>query len=182
MWRYNKRILNRIKSLHRKSRNIVLDWSRKFAKYVVLKARRARSAIVLENLNKLWFNASRKSSSLVDKLSRFAYRKLQLAIMTKAIEYNVPIIFINPKDTSTTCPRCGVKLVYNHRLAMCGKCRFIADRDTVGVVNIYIRALRGMRGSIGSPLNVLPMKDETRQREETINEPMTAHIKTYTST
>jgi len=51
----------------------------------------------LEDLNRLWFNASRKSSSLADKLSRFAYRKLQLAIITKAIENNVLIIFINPK-------------------------------------------------------------------------------------
>ena len=151
MWRYNERILDRIRGLHRRSRNIVVDWSRKFAKYMVLKARRTKSAIVLEDLEKLWFNASRKPSSLTDKLSRFAYRKLQLAIITKAIEYNVPIIFVNPRNTSTICPRCGSKLTYNHRLAVCRKCRFVADRDVVGAVNIYLRALTGMRGSMGLP-------------------------------
>ncbi len=179
MWRYNERILGRVRSLHRKSRNIVVDWCRKFAKYIVLKARRTRSAIVLEELYKLWFNTSKKSSSLADKLSRFAYRKLQHAIITKAIEYNVPILFVNPRRTSTTCPRCGTKLSYNHRLAICRNCGFVADRDTVGAMNICLRALRRMWGSLGSPLNAPPMNNETRGRGRTKNEPMTVHIQSY---
>ena len=151
MWRYGKRILDRVRALHRKSKNIVVDWSRKFAKYMVLKAKETRSAMVLEDLERLWFYSSQKSSSLADKLSRFAYRKLQHAVVTKAIEYNVPIIFVNPRGTSSVCPVCGAKLVYNHRLAVCRKCGFVADRDVVGAVNIYLRALTGMRESMGLP-------------------------------
>ncbi len=181
MWRYSKRILGRIRKLHRRSRNIVADWSRKFAKYIVLKARRTRSAIVLEDLEKLWFNTFRKSSSLANKLSRFAYRKLQLAIITKAIEYNVLIIFVNPRNTSTTCPRCGAKLSYNYRLAMCRKCGFIADRDTIGAMNIHLRAHRRMYPSLGSRANAPPMNDEARGKGRTIHEPMTVHIKSYTN-
>ncbi len=181
MWMYNGRILDRIRCLHIRSRNIVVDWSRKFAKYMVLKARRTRSAIVLEDLEKLWFNASRKSSSLADKLSRFAYRKLQHAIITKAIEYNVPIVFVNPRNTSSTCPRCGVKLSCTHRLAICSKCGFMADRDTVGAMNICLRVLRGMRGSQGSPLSAPAMKNEARRSGRTKYEPMTIYIKSYTS-
>ena len=181
MWRYNGRILDRIRSLHRRSRNIIVDWSRKFAKYIVLKAKKAKSAIALENLDKLWFNASKKSSSLADKLSRFAYRRLQLAIITKAIEYNVPIDFVNPRGTSSTCPRCGAKLSYIHRLAVCKKCKFKADRDTIGALNIYICSLRRMWGSVGSLPNALAMKDEARQSGRTKDEPMTLYIKSYTS-
>ena len=181
MWRYNERILDRIRSLHRRSRNIVVDWSRKFAKYIVLKAKRTRSVIVLEDLDKLWFNSSQKSSSLADKLSRFAYRKLQLAIITKAIEYNVPIMFVDPKNTSSMCPRCGAKLFYTHRLAICRKCGFITDRDTVGAMNIYLRAARRMRGSQGSPPSAPAMNNETRGSGRTVNEPMTVYIKSYTS-
>ncbi len=107
-----------------------------------MKARRTWSAIILEDLEKLWFNASRKSSSLADKLSRFAYRKLQLAIITKAIEYGVLIIFVNPRGTSTTCPRCRTKLSYDHRLSMCSRCGLVADRDIVGSINIYLKALK----------------------------------------
>ncbi len=54
MWRCNGRILNRIKSLHRHSRNIVVNWCKKFAKYIVLKATRTRSAVVLEDLERLF--------------------------------------------------------------------------------------------------------------------------------
>ncbi len=85
---------------------------------------RARSVIILEDLEKLRFNTSQKSSKLANKLSRFAYRKLQHAIITKTIEYNVSIIFVNPKSTSTVCPRCGAKLSYKHRLAMCSRYGF----------------------------------------------------------
>ena len=181
MWRYNGRILDRVKSLHRRSRYIVVDWYRKFAKYIVLKAKKTKSVIVLEDLEKLWFNASNKSSSLADKLSRFAYRKLQQVIMTKAVEYNVPVIFVNPKDTSTICPRCGAKLSYTHRLAICRKCGFISDRDTVGAMNIYLRALRGMSPLQGWGRNAPAMKDETRQSGRTKDEPMMLYIKSYTN-
>jgi putative transposase len=178
-WRRNGKWLNIIRVLHRRSKNIVIDWSRKFAKYIVLKVRRTRSAIVLEDLEKLWFNSSRKSKTLADKLSRLTYRKLQLAIITKAIEYNVPVIFVNPRNTSSVCPRCGAKLVYNHRLGICRKCRFIADRDTVGAMNIYFRTLRILAPRHGS-WSTRSMTDETRLKSGVQrNEPMTTHIHSY---
>ncbi len=148
-WRRSIKWVETIKALHKRSRDIVIDWSHKLAKYIVLKARRTRSAIVLEDLEKLWYNSSRKLTSLADKLSRFAYRKLQLAIITKAIEYNVPILFVNPKGTSSTCPRCGNRLSYNHRLAICRKCGFMTDRDTVGAMNIYLKALKYLAHAMG---------------------------------
>ncbi len=52
-WRRNEKWLGIIRALHRRSRNIVVNRSRKFAKYIVLKARRTRSTIVLEDLEKL---------------------------------------------------------------------------------------------------------------------------------
>ena len=179
-WRRNEEWLEIIRALHKRSRNIVVDWSRKFAKYIVLKAKRTRSVIVLEDLGKLWFSSSRKSKTLADKLSRFAYRRLQSAIITKAIEYNVPIIFVDPRNTSSTCPRCGAKLTYNHRLAICRKCGLIADRDIVGAMNIYLKALKTLAPCQGSR-GTRSMTDETRPKSGfSRNEPMIVHIKTYT--
>ena len=103
-WRRNGKWLRIIRALHRRSINIIIDWCKKFAKYIVLKAKRTRSIIVLENLDRLWFNASQKSKTLADKLSRFAYRKLQSAIMTKAIEHNVPIVLVDPKKHLDNMP------------------------------------------------------------------------------
>ncbi len=159
-----------------RSRNTIIDWTRKYAKYISLKARRINAGIVIEDLENLWNNIShRNNSTIVWKLSRFAYRKLLCAIITKCIEYNVPVIMVHPKGTSSKCPRCGTKLTYNHRLALCLKCRFMADRDKIGVLNIYSCAFKGMRGSHGSPLSAPAMKDETRQSGRTLDEPMTSH-------
>ncbi|OYT48088.1 MAG: transposase, partial [Desulfurococcales archaeon ex4484_42] len=89
-----------------------------------------------------------KSSTLANRLSRFAYCKLQLAIVTKAIEYNIPVIYVDPRGTSTLCPKCRAKLSYTHGLAICEKCGFMADRDTVGTMNVH---LRGFKGYVGEP-------------------------------
>ncbi len=181
VWRRNRKWLGIIRALHRRSRNIVVDWCRKFAKYIVLKARRTRSAIVLEDLEELWSNVSRKSSSLADKLSRFAYHKLQQAILTKAVEYNVPIVFIDPKNTSTMCPRCEYRLFYNYKLAICPRCNLIADRDTVGAMNIYLKAIKYLAPCHGS-WGTHPMTNESRVKGGLLkDEPMTIHTKTYTS-
>ncbi len=166
-WRYNSRILGRIRALHRRTRNVVVDWCRKVAKNIVLKAKRLRACIILEDLEKLWFVRSQEDSKLAWKLSRFAYRKLQLAIITKAIELNVPVVFVDPRETSSTCPRCGNKLEYVYRLGYCTKCCFIADRDTIGAINLYLRVLNGSVGGFGSRLNEGGMKDETRQTTPT---------------
>ncbi len=178
-WRRNEKWLEIIRALHRRSKNIVVDWCRRLAKYIVLKARKAGSIIVLEDLEKLWFNSSRKSKTLADKLSRFAYGRLQHAIITKAIEYNVPILFIDPRNTSSTCPRCGTKLSYNHRLAICRKCRFIADRDTIGAINIYLRALQAIAPRPRS-WGTHPMTDETQPKGGLPkDEPMTINMHSY---
>ncbi|MFP3302106.1 MAG: RNA-guided endonuclease TnpB family protein [Caldivirga sp.] len=150
-WRFNKRILNRISSLHRRSRNIVTDWSWKFAKQIVMKALRKGYAIALEDLNGLRENANKRSDLVAWKFTMFAYRRLQHAVIAKAVEYGVPVIIVNPKGTSSKCPICGHRLTYVHRLAICEKCGFIADRDTVGAMNIWLRALHAHAGACGLP-------------------------------
>jgi len=163
-WRFNKRILNRVKSLHGKARNIVTDWSWKFARQIVLKALRKGYAIALEDLNGLRKRAGNVNDIVAWKFTMFAYRRLQHAVIAKAIEYGVPVIIVNPKGTSSVCPICGHKLTYIHRLAICERCSFIADRDTVGAMNIWLRALHAHAGACGLPPSAPPVKDETRQR------------------
>jgi len=163
MWRCNKKILNRIRELHRRSRSIVIDWCRKFAKEVVLKAGRYGYAIALEDLEKLRESFSDKNSKIVWKLTMFAYRKLQESIMSKAVEYNIPIIFVDPRKTSSKCPRCESKIRYFGRLGICRRCGFIADRDVIGAVNIWLKVLKGYAGVPGSPPRAPAMKGEARE-------------------
>jgi len=160
-WRFNGKILSRVRELHRRARNIVIDWSWKFAKHVVLKALRHGYAVALEDLEGLRENTNNKSDEVVWKFTMFAYRRLQHSIISKALEYGVPIIIVNPRNTSSTCPRCAEKLVYIYRLAVCKKCEFKADRDSVGAMNIWFRALQAYAGVPGSPQRAPAMKGET---------------------
>jgi len=92
----------------------------------------------------------------------FAYRKLQEAMVAKAIEYNVPILLANPRGTPSTCPRCSAKLSYTHRLGTCSRCGFIADRDRIGAMNIWLRFIHAYAGEPGSPLSAPAVNDEAR--------------------
>ncbi len=162
-WRYNAKILDRVRSLHRKARNIITDWCRKLAKEIVVKARRCRYAVALENLACLRERSlARNGSRVVWKLKMFAYRRLHESVVSKAIEYGVPIIFVDPRDTSRSCPRCGDMLLYVHRLATC-RCGFVADRDVVGAMNVLLRSLHACVGAPGSLPNAPAVKDEIRR-------------------
>jgi IS605 OrfB family transposase len=163
-WRFNEKILSRVKALHRKSRNIVTNWCWKFSKQVVLKALKHEYAIALENLESLRESANSKSGEVVWKFTMFAYRKLQHSAISKALEYGVPVVIINPRNTSSTCPRRGEKLTYIHRLAVCKKCGFKGDRDSLGAMNVRLRALQAYAGVPGSPLRASAMDEARRGR------------------
>jgi len=178
-WRFNEEILSRVRKLHRRSRNIIVDWCRKFAKEVVLKAKRRGYAIALEDLEELRESFNGKSDKVAWKLTLFAYGKLQDAVVSKAVEHNVPVVFVNPRNTSSTCPRCGSKIRYIGRLGICPRCGFVADRDRIGAVNILIRAVEAYAGVPESPPRAPAMKGETRQSGGTKNEGMKKAIKSY---
>jgi putative transposase len=150
-WRYNEKILSRVRELHRRARNIAVDWSWKLAKQVVQKALIKGYAIALEDLEGLREKVNSKSDEVVWKFAMFAYRRLQYSIISKAIEHEVPVVVVDPRNTSSLCPRCGEKLIYIHRLAICKKCGFKADRDSIGAMNIWLRALHAYAGCAGHP-------------------------------
>jgi len=178
-WRYNEKILNRVRNLHRRSRNIAIDWCRKLAKEVVLKAKRCGYAIALEDLEKLKESFHDKSDKIAWRFTMFAYRKLQEAVISKAVEHNVPVVFVDPKNVSSECPRCGSKIEYLGRLGVCSKCGFKADRDRIGAMNIWIRAVEAYAGELGSPLSAPAMNSEARGSGRTKYEGMKKGIKNY---
>jgi len=146
-----------VRSLHRKAKNVVIDWSRKFAKKLVLFALKKKYAIALEELTGLIEELRSVNKKNRWKNFHLDYRALQNAIITKVIEYNVPIFFIDPKGTSKLCYRCGSELIFHGRLGICPRCGFIADRDKNAALNIHKR----MWGESGSLPKAPAMKDET---------------------
>ncbi|MBD3198299.1 MAG: transposase, partial [Candidatus Lokiarchaeota archaeon] len=57
-------------------------------------------------------------------------------IQNKCEEYEIELIIINERDTSSTCPVCNSKVKPNDRNFKCKECGYRQDRDVVGSINI----------------------------------------------
>jgi IS605 OrfB family transposase len=158
-WRKRKAILNRIRSYHRKARNILEDWARKTSLEIVMMAKRLRYAVAREDLTGL-INSLRKikNKDHRTKLIIMGYKRLGKWIDWQTMKHGVPLAIVNPNGTSSECPQCDSKLEENgYRRLKCPQCEFEADRDIIGKLNIRKRALKKLKikaipgGSLTTP-------------------------------
>jgi len=85
-----------------------------------------------------------------------AYRRLLWWIKWQAMKRGVVVVEVDPRGTSTTCPKCGGKMAeVGHRHMRCTACGFEAGRDVVAVLNIEKRACEKLSTPAFSPLAVL---------------------------
>ncbi len=113
------------------------------SKGLVETSRRRQAAIILEDLHLP--RGGGRSRRLRRRLSSWPQRELHRQIEYKAEERGVPIIRVNPRYTSKTCPRCGeVKERRNRvgRVFVCGRCGWRCDRQLNAGLNICRTALR----------------------------------------
>jgi len=141
------RIIDRLKSIQRKApkripillkkyyarrRHRIEDYLNKLV--VQLSREFPDTVFVFEDLNKFkMFNG--KGRTFNRKLSRSTWSKI-----VQKLSYRVPIEFVNPAHTSTTCPKCRSKLESRNGLVVC-KCGFVADRQFLGAFNVFMRGL-----------------------------------------
>jgi len=151
-WLRRRGILDRVKSFYRKSRNIVEDWAKKISKDIAETAKSNKFAVAIEDLRNLIDSLRRLPKSHRTSLIMLGYRKLGYWISWQAAKRGVPIIVVDPRKTSSTCPICNSKLVENgYRRLKCLKCGFEADRDLIGALNIRRKALIKMGGLLAAP-------------------------------
>jgi len=149
--RIRRKILRKLKEREKK-----LDIRWKIANIVVGVAYEKHYAIVLEKLGKRVANnmiARIKDSQLRHRIFQAAFRGIHKAIEEKAREYGVPVIYVNPKDTSRLCPVHGAPIIYSNgsRIGKCSKGGELWHRDVVAVWNLLLKALRGDGGIAPSP-------------------------------
>jgi putative transposase len=158
-WLRRRGILNRVRHFHRKARNIVEDWVKKVSHKIVSLAKQHLYAVAREDLTNLVENLRKLPKNHGVSLLILSYRKLEQWIDWQCEKNGVPLIVVDPKGTSSTCPMCSSKLVENgYRRMKCVKCGFEADRDTIAVLNIERKALSKMWGAL-TPLNAPQMTD-----------------------
>jgi IS605 OrfB family transposase len=178
-WRRRRGILNRIRSYHRKAKNVLEDWARKAPLKMIRLALKLQYALAREDLTGL-INSLRKikNKDHRTKLIIMGYSRLVKWIDWQAMKQGVPLAIVNPNGTSSECPKCGSKLEENgYRRLRCPRCGFEADRDVIGKLNIRKRALKKLRikanpGGVLAPLTAPQMTDVNPNRwGEPMNRP-----------
>jgi IS605 OrfB family transposase len=151
-WLRRSRVRRRVRYFRRKAKNIIEDWARKTAHTIISLAKQSQLTVAREDLTGLVEGLRRLPKSHRTALIVLGYRRLGLWVDWQAEKNGVPLLIVNPADTSTTCPRCGTKLVeVGYRRLRCPRCGLEADRDTIAILNIEGRALGKMGGSLATP-------------------------------
>ena len=107
----SKRISRLLKKYYTRRRHRIEDFLNKLA--VQLSREFPDAVFVFEDLNKFkMFNGNGRTFNR--KLSRSTWSKI-----VQKLSYRVPIEFVDPAHTSTTCPKCGSKLKSRNGLVVC---------------------------------------------------------------
>jgi len=136
-WRFIKGVEKAVDRHGERIKNISWVYAHKVGDLVAELASKHSSIIALEDLDKLREN-NKKGKRFNKRLGLWIYRKIQFCIEYEARERNLEVVKINPRSTSSKCPRCGKKLAeYRHRVLRCRKCGFVGDRDVIAAINLY---------------------------------------------
>jgi IS605 OrfB family transposase len=126
----------------------------KLAALIAREAARRQAAIVFERLGKepaKGMIERIKDSQLRHRVFQAAFKGVQRAIEEKAREYGVPVIYVDPRNTSRTCPIHGAQIIYGRdRHGTCSKGGETWHRDVVACYNLLLRALGGDGGDAPS--------------------------------
>jgi putative transposase len=124
------------------------------SKGLVKAAEEAQAAIVLEDLHLP--KGGGRGGRMRRRLSSWPQQELHRQIEYKAEERGVPVIKVDPRYTSKTCPRCGeIKQRRSRvgRVFVCDKCGWRMDRQLNAGLNICRTALaelpEAMRRGLG---------------------------------
>jgi putative transposase len=166
------------RAIHGRERKRKKDIRLKIANIIANTAKNLEAVVVLEKLPKQCpKNMIRdvRDPALRNRIYQAGFRSMVKAIEEKCLERGrVPVIKVNPRSTSSTCPFCGSKLMRGNapRQLKCPKCRFESGRDVVAVLNFEKKylTLKGCMPFTPMPSDptlevvVLPMKKWVRRK------------------
>jgi len=154
----------RIRRMGRREARFQRDTNHCISKQLVHKAVVARKALALEDLSGI---RERTTVRRVNRYERhsWAFFQLRQYITYKAAWAGVPICFVDPRNTSRTCPRCGYCSKDNRKsqaIFTCVNptqhCGFTGNADHVGAINVAARAeVKAQWAAVNQPM-ALPRK------------------------
>jgi IS605 OrfB family transposase len=145
-----KRHLQKVK---RKESRFVKHVNHFISKQLVQKASLGQRALALEDLTGIRERATVRKSQRYERLS-WAFRQLRSFVAYKCEAAGVPLLLVEARNTSRTCPVCGHCAKENRRSQsefLCVKCGFQAHADVVGATNVA-RGAEKARGNVTCPM------------------------------
>jgi len=165
------------RAVHSRERARKRDIRFKIANIIAKTARSLNAIVVLEKLPKQCpRNMIRdiENSMLRHRIYQAGFRSVARAIEEKCLERGVPVVKLDPRSTSSTCPLCNSKLMRGDapRCLKCPRCGLEAGRDVVAVLNLEKKylALKGpvplapMPSDPAPEVAVLPVKEWARRK------------------
>lgn len=131
----------KLKKLSGKQARFQSDTNHVISKRLVTKAQDTQRMIALEDLKGIREATVRRKQR--SKHANWAFYQLRSYIEYKAKLAGVPVILVDPRNTSRTCPKCGCVDKKNRPTQSsfsCISCGYSAPADTVAAVNIAARA------------------------------------------
>lgn len=132
----------KLKTLSGKQARFQKNTNHTISKQLVQKAQDTCRALALENLSGIRKATVRRSQR--SRHSNWSFYQLRQFIHYKAERAGIPVILVDPRNTSRTCPECGCVDKVNRvsqSLFSCVSCGFSAHADTIAAVNISARAV-----------------------------------------
>jgi putative transposase len=145
LWRklpHNKNYRNRIKWYLDNVSKAITDFAKKEKLMIVMEDLKNIKRVI--NKRKLKLNKHNnkvqmmrtKPKSLLGRLNRTNFRRTQFMIDYKSRWNNIPIEYVNPKNTSRSCSICGEIGTLNSSTFVCERCGLVIDRHLNACINI----------------------------------------------
>lgn len=149
----------RLKKLAGKERRFANHVNHEISKHLVAKAQGTQRGIALEELTHIRERVTARKSQRAT-LHSWSFAQLRSFIEYKAALAGVPVVAVDPRNTSRTCPACGhvdKRNRPNQRTFSCVDCGFAGLADHIAAVNI------SRRGAVNRPYISTAQKTAPRQ-------------------
>ncbi len=127
-----------VKKIKNRESRIVRDLNHKISKEIVEIAKEQNAGIKLEALEGIRQNR-RHSRNFNYNLHSWSFYQLQTFIEYKAELYGIPLTYVEPKNTSKECSRCGNIGIREQKKFVCHSCGHVDHADANASFNIALR-------------------------------------------
>jgi len=148
----------RLRKLAGQERRFAKHVNHCLSKEIVAKAKRTKRAIALEDLTHIRTRVRARRSQRAT-LHRWAFFQLRAFLVYKAALAGVPVHFVDPRNTSRTCPACGCIDKNNRKTQasfVCTSCGFAGPADVIAAGNISSRAVASQPDYPDADVSVAP--------------------------